>query len=107
MRKQPLLPLMLISALLAPLSAQAGRMIGRGADSCETWSQSRQTSDAILQDEWVLGYLSGFSAGNVRLDPLDRATYEEVVTWVSRYCYLNRYDRVYQAADSFARDRHK
>jgi hypothetical protein len=90
--------------LMTPLFASPARcdslVSGSGVDTCGTWVQ-RRSSDrvfAALDEEWVLGFLSGFAAANSS-DFLKDTDPKGIFAAMDQECSKDPLDHVAEAAD--------
>ena len=93
-------------ATLASHQAQAVRFIGAGIMPCSAWTadHKRPTSpNAIMQDQWVLGFISGGAARDPdeNFDPLHGLEAFDVLFWVANWCQANPQVPVANAAGAF------
>jgi hypothetical protein len=97
-----------VALLTSPAMADTVRMIGAGAASCGTWTADRQQrstgrhSLSLMDEQWVLGFLSGIAVmGDESVDPLRRMDAEGVWAWVDNYCQAHPIETISSAAIEF------
>jgi hypothetical protein len=73
--------------------------MGIGLSSCGTWTADRsaQGIPALLDEAWVLGFLSGVGF-EAFFDPLNGMDAEGVWAWVDNYCARNPISPIVDAA---------
>jgi hypothetical protein len=78
---------------------------GRGALTCESWTAARRNSsrpEAGLNEQWVVGFLSGIGFMALgELDPLRGVDGQFVYDWVDGYCRNNPAETIADAAGRF------
>lgn len=95
-----------VAVLLPPaVGAAAYLSAGVGNSSCGTWVSDRRHpngADALMDESWVLGFLSGigFEAGP-ELSPLRGTDPNGVWAWVDNYCSANPLKDIAEAAAAF------
>jgi hypothetical protein len=76
-----------------------------GDMSCRDWVEHHSTGtpdiEAIIQNNWVAGYLSGIAVG-LSTDILDHPSGESIIIWLNNYCKNNPLDNMSTAASHLA-----
>lgn len=76
-----------------------------GDMSCGDWVDHHSTSSpdiqAVIQNNWVAGYLSGMAVG-LNADILDSPSGESLILWLTNYCKNNPLDNMSTAASHLA-----
>jgi hypothetical protein len=98
--------LLLASALLLPMAANAGMMRGAGATTCGSWLADRADFGVKnLMLNWALGYLSAtadLAATADMFDPLATADANAVMYWLDNFCSAHPVLSFPNALKSFA-----
>jgi hypothetical protein len=100
-----LLPVALTVVLLTGSAAHGYRAIGAGTDLCDAWKAGRRQplGSGSLQDERVLGFLSGIGyEGEEVIDPLMSLDAQAVWAWVDDYCQAHPLEKIAAAAEAFS-----
>ena len=95
-----------LAAFLASHQAHAVRFIGAGTMQCSAWTSDHQhptSPNAIMQDQWVLGFISGGAARDPddSFDPLHGLEAFDVLRWVANWCQASPLDPIANAAGAF------
>jgi hypothetical protein len=97
---------MLLAALVVVLmngAADAAKgkysIIGVGTESCGTWTAARRDRRARLNEQWILGFLSGIGWGGefFHVHPLNGMDAEGVWAWMDNYCQVHPLDGIDKA----------
>ena len=96
----------LVAGLLGhPERALAFVAAGAGLDSCDTWTVDRQLprgGPALLDEQWVVGFLTGLADGGlIDADPMRGVDAQAVWAWIDNYCHAHPSDNVLEAAEAF------
>jgi hypothetical protein len=82
-------------------------LVGLAGQSCQTWTANPPTSGGglgLLNQQWILGFLSGVSFADADHDPLTGVDAAAITTWVDNYCQENGGSaRLADAAVAFVR----
>jgi hypothetical protein len=93
---------------LLPGNASGYTMLGSGGASCETWTATRRTPpgrDAAMQQQWLLGFLSGIGSMVLgELDPLRGLDADAVYAWLDGYCRNHPAESIEAAARVFIQE---
>jgi hypothetical protein len=107
MKKLGFLALSLI-CFSAPAFAYTYDLRGAGTGSCGTWTSDRaegaDSSDALQDGEWVLGFVSGFEdeEGYSKNENFKITTdYQGIYGWIDNYCRTNPTETISDAAEAF------
>jgi hypothetical protein len=96
------------SLLLLPSHAAGYTMLGSGGASCEAWLATRRAPrglDAAMQQQWLLGFLSGIGSMVLgELDPLRRLDADAVYAWLDGYCSNRPAESIEAAARVFIQE---
>ena len=80
--------------------------LGVGTLSCGTWTAARRSggSQALANEQWTLGFLSGVGAEGTQLgaDPLNNADADGVWAWIDDYCHAHPVETIARAAKAFS-----
>ena len=92
-----------MAVLVVVADSSAGYSLsGRGALTCESWTAARRNPnglDASLNEQWVVGFLSGIGFMALgELDPLHGVDDQFVYDWVDAYCRNNPSEKIADAA---------
>ena len=75
-----------------------------GLWSCNSWSSSTGV-EALEEQYWVFGFLTGIGAESAYRNPLVGTDADGVIAWINNYCAKNPTDAVIQAAVAFTQRR--
>jgi hypothetical protein len=82
-------------------------LIGSGTSSCGTWTADRRAPDgppALLDEQWVMGFLSGIGyVGQQQDDPLRGIDAEAVFAWIDNYCRDHPLEHIVDASKAVYR----
>jgi hypothetical protein len=84
--------------------AYAYYAIGAGTGSCGTWTAERRHPNAVLalmDEQWVVGFLSGVGFYSGNLDPMKGLDAEAAWAWMDNYCKANPLASMADAAGQF------
>jgi hypothetical protein len=105
MRRAPLLAALLAATLVLSGHAAGYALLGSGTASCEAWATARRAPhglDAAMNEQWVVGFLSGIGFMVLgELDPLHGLDAEAVYNWVDTYCRAHPQEKIEGAARVF------
>jgi hypothetical protein len=107
MRFFPILAVLIVGLMaVAPVEAQAWRVIGAGVDSCGTWTEDRRVRGVGAQQDqqWVVGFLSGAAFTGPNLDPSNNMDAQGIWAWVDNYCHSNPIKTIRDAAEDFVEE---
>lgn len=79
-------------------------VIGLGMASCGTWTADRKGNGwpAVVDENWVLGFLSGAGIfGPSNINPLGGTDDNGVFGWVDNYCKTHPLAQIDQAGEAF------
>jgi hypothetical protein len=98
--------LLAVTLLSAPFyaHAQGYHLLGIGTLSCGSWTAARaqpKSTQAYMDTQWVLGFLSDVGYMGPGLDPLNGTDAEGVFAWLDNYCHAHPLDLIHVAADAF------
>jgi S1-C subfamily serine protease len=98
---------LVVSAL--PAQAREVTVKGLGNRPCSEWTQAHQrrnSSDAVLQDTWLAGFVSAFNAWGLKegKDVAPGLGLNDIVSRISNYCFAHPSDTLFKAAALFIRD---
>jgi hypothetical protein len=92
-------------AVWLPVTAKAFTYEGTGVASCSEWQGARNAlyPGVAREEDWVLGFLSGFAAASqdVHFDPLAGVDAFGVCSWIDDYCQEHPNDGIISAAAAF------
>jgi hypothetical protein len=79
--------------------------IGTGAMSCGNWTSDRRDRQAIAEEQWILGFLSGIGAApqspGLPVNPLHGVDAQAVLAWIDNYCRGHPLDLIMTAGEAF------
>jgi hypothetical protein len=104
---RPVLPLIVLAAVLMTGSAEAFTVLGgQGALSCGSWTSARRDRTASGPQQWVLGFLLGvgWALTDSGWNPLKGVDADGVWAWVDNYCQAHPLQYLAEAAGAFARE---
>jgi hypothetical protein len=89
-----------VAAVLIIGSAAEGKsIIGVGAQTCGTWTQSRHSPMDAAVVQWVLGYISSANMYEPNTPDFIQGTdYNAIIAWMDNYCRVHPLDRIDIAA---------
>lgn len=77
-------------------------VLGYGGVSCGGWTKAHhpKSVEGLAQDNWVLGYVTGFNAySGIRESNISAGTDNEaLIAWIDNYCRSNPLDSIYIAS---------
>ena len=82
-------------------SAELVTVQGVGLRSCGKWTTEHKRGDweALVQDAWIGGFLSGYNVYSRQNGNIAEGTdFAGMLQWVSRYCEANPLDTIADAA---------
>ena len=72
---------------IAVSPAQTVHVVGMGIQSCGAWAANRRARSApLLEEQWVVGYLSGVARWSGILNPMDRQLLSGTSSGQDRRC---------------------
>ena len=102
MRRVSLFAATMVVLVVVADSSAGYSLRGRGALTCESWTAARRNQnrpDAGLNEQWVVGFLSGIGFMALgELDPLHGVHDQFVYDWVDAYCRNNPAEAIADAA---------
>ena len=77
-----------LSSATPAAAADNVHLIGAGMSSCEIWTADRtaRNVDAVQDEQWVVGYLSGVAIWTPDLNPMKGVNAQAVWAWMDNYC---------------------
>jgi hypothetical protein len=97
-----------VATLVVSHSAAGYTSIGSGATSCAAWEAARrspQAPETAMQQQWVVGFLSGIGSMVLgELDPLHGLDAAAVYGWIDRYCHDHPTETIEAAARVFIQE---
>jgi hypothetical protein len=75
------------------------------AKTCETWNQHIQADDssAIVDEAWLIGYLSGIST-SADIDFIKMIDTDSIKSWVDNYCQAHPLKLLEDAGQTLAQE---
>jgi hypothetical protein len=108
MRAVSLLAVLPAILLANPDPARGYALAGSGEQSCSRWTAAHGvpgTPEALVQEQWVLGFLSGVGFMMLgELDPLHGLAMADVSRWVGSWCDGHPSATIEAAARSFIQE---
>jgi hypothetical protein len=87
-------------------AAKNYHIMGTGKHTCLDWTDAETHNlkvFMVVDREWVLGFLSGYSEATAGADPInDNVTNTEVFAFIDSYCKRAPADTIAAAANAFA-----
>lgn len=85
----------------SPANAEQVTIHGMGIRSCGEWTIEHRKGDweAIVQDSWLAGFLSGYNVYSLQIVDIGETTdFSGKVQWMNQYCEANPLDTIAEAA---------
>ena len=81
-------------------------LIGAGMSSCEIWTADRtaRNVDAVQDEQWVVGYLSGVAIWTPDLNPMKGVNAQAVWAWMDNYCREHPLVAIKDATSAFVEE---
>ena len=81
-------------------------LIGAGMSSCAIWTADRtaRTVDALQDEQWVVGYLSGVAIWTPDLNPMKGVNAQAVWAWMDNYCREHPLVAIKDATSAFVEE---
>lgn len=87
-------------------AADTYHVMGSGQHTCQDWTDAEThnlKAFMVIDRQWVLGFLSGYSKATAGADPLNESvTTTGVFAFVDMHCQQAPKDTIAEAADAFA-----
>ena len=96
-KKTQLATVMLLCLGLAAPSAQAVET--RGARSCGIWISDKANVQAVTNEAWLVGFLTGMAVNSGK-DILKGTDNVSIILWVDNYCRANPLQNLTRAGDT-------
>jgi hypothetical protein len=103
----------LVAAACLATTARAATATGIGAFPCAQWVSDEhegaeatyQPDEPAIDEAWLSGFLSGYSASNVTSrDAVSEVDPDSAVAWVGNYCKDHPHDKIVDAAAALVKD---
>ncbi len=92
-----------IGLMTSAAEAQTYQGVGKGKSSCGTWTADRRHRQSNLDEQWILGFLSGIGYKSQSFDPLKGMDVNAVWAWMDNYCQAHTLDSIAMAGAAFDR----
>jgi hypothetical protein len=71
-------------------------IIGAGAESCGTWTNSERNNTNAYRHQWVMGYVSSYNfySLTVSSDVSQGIDFHGLIAWISNYCASNPLNQI-------------
>ena len=95
-----------LSSATPAAAANNVHLIGAGMSSCEIWTADRtaRNVDAVQDEQWVVGYLSGVAIWTPDLNPMKGVNAQAVWAWMDNYCREHPLVAIKDATSAFVEE---
>ena len=97
--------LLFVTMLLSALPTCAAELVLTriGVPDCDQWLLGRKRGTAVLDEKWLLGFLSGYSSA-LETTLVNDTEPQKLMSWTDRYCQNKPHDSLQDAARRLAVD---